>query len=837
MYSLRKRIEKRCCEDANIASAKENTNPNPPLKKPVRDQAAINKRHAEKRREKQQCLEEQVFLLKLEKQKLEQEVKRLNIECLRKEEKCAMQKFHFTRTVPVEDVLLGSKYEWALDLKAKGMPFVRKETDNASVLQMVGSAIVALLAVIMSKTQPITRLKVLCRVIFGGYLFGVQETKLVLHQLARDYGRNEVYKPWKILKAMDLAPKGSLNYRGIETLRRAEGLQKWELGFLPSRSNLQEKARRMYEVGQTVCPIKHTPSELGEMFIFDYEPTLRLILKTFQLDEIAQRESIEIVITLDGAELCDYLTHLTAGIKIVDRRAIDPRTGRPLCSHTEDLLGSAFACQSRNFCFIMKSLIGKDTKEAYAEFSDFFKFFEKVKNEGLPASVHGPRLCKMLVWSSQDMSSLWKCLKTGTGARKKCNSYFCHLCPCNSKDILFHTVGENRCNRCKRNGKAKCYHWDVGDEDSIEKFQQDLELHMEEYFETCSTTLDQVIEKSKIRYQPNALDKESDMQNIDFSPSTDDDDMDALYYFSSLITEELKLRNMPVNGTLAERRERLKQKLVVEEKLLLIKRAIERSAHGKDAALMLIKQAIICIMHLENRTGEKILTMLLSIGVELYLKRRVGANLNSYIAEIERIASRVILGTQWRPKQWKVPMKENGEELASISLSNTKTRSFMTEIQPLLDFIFQHPDDIHLRDEWHQLMLCYNEAMELLRKPTDFTDEEIEEFQSLIDSFYEKWIALVGVKGITNYIHMLGSGHVHYYLTVHRNLYKFSQQNWESLNEKMKMTYFRSTQRGGHYGGKDTPENERYYLLSVLKVFQRELLWLSGVGDEIFNDL
>jgi hypothetical protein len=31
-------------------------------------------------------------------------------------------------------------------------------------------------------------------------------------------------------------------------------------------------------------------------------------------------------------------------------------------------------------------------------------------------------------------------------------------------------------------------------------------------------------------------------------------------------------------------------------------------------------------------------------------------------------------------------------------------------------------------------------------------------------------------------------------------------------------------------------ENERFYLLSTLKVFQRELLWLSGIGDEIFRD-
>jgi hypothetical protein len=50
-------------------------------------------------------------------------------------------------------------------------------------------------------------------------------------------------------------------------------------------------------------------------------------------------------------------------------------------------------------------------------------------------------------------------------------------------------------------------------------------------------------------------------------------------------------------------------------------------------------------------------------------------------------------------------------------------------------------------------------------------------------------------------------------------MYKFSQQNWESLNEKMKVMYFRNMQRGGKYG-KNTPENESLYLFSILKFFK-----------------
>ncbi len=62
----------------------------------------------------------------------------------------------------------------------------------------------------------------------------------------------------------------------------------------------------------------------------------------FGLHEIARTTSIEIFITLDGAELCDHLNHLTAGVKMVYKRGVDPKTGWPLFTFTEELLGSAF---------------------------------------------------------------------------------------------------------------------------------------------------------------------------------------------------------------------------------------------------------------------------------------------------------------------------------------------------------------------------------------------------------------------------------------------------------------------------------------------------------------
>jgi len=180
------------------------------------------------------------------------------------------------------------------------------------------------------------------------------------------------------------------------------------------------------------------------MYQYDFKKFIRFTLIVFQLVDLAQRESVEMCITLDGAELCDGISHLTAGIKVTDPRAIDPRDGSPLCLNNVQSYGRIFNNQSRNYCFAMQSLIGKDTKSAYQEFVDFFKCFENVKFLGLPASELGPRIMPMDIWSPQDLSTIWKCLNTGSGTRKNGDTHFCHLCPCSGNTMVRFLVGDNR---------------------------------------------------------------------------------------------------------------------------------------------------------------------------------------------------------------------------------------------------------------------------------------------------------------------------------------------------------------------------------------------------------
>jgi hypothetical protein len=479
-------------------------------------------------------------------------------------------------------------------------PQIQKETNRPAMLQMIGSALLFILNIIMHKTQQLTRLRAVIEVVFDKELFGSTSTDHVKREQVRKYCRNTIFLPWKVLQGLDTSINGGINYNGLEILRSVEQLQHYERGCLPSRSSVQRCADELHKLGQKLVPVTKQLCAVGELFAFNYGKMLRFILKTFSLYEIAQRDAVHICITLDGAELTKDLSHLTFGVKVTDSRAIDPRDGSPLSYNEDGVFGNIFQVQSRNYCFIMKSLLGKDNKAAYEHFHDVFKFFDDVMANGLSRDGDEPAIQPITIWSPQDLSSIWKCLNTGCGARKHGDKHWCHLCPCTGNKIAFYLLDENRCDCCKAKQRERCYHWRVGDEDSIAIFQEELEDIMEDYLATCGKSYEEILMCSKVIYNPLEVNRFGNKYNIDFDVHHEEaDDLDIIF-FSSLLTEELAIRRLSVSGNIHERRGRLLPYLMMEQRLKGIKESIERTKEGKESALILIKQAIICIMHMEN---------------------------------------------------------------------------------------------------------------------------------------------------------------------------------------------------------------------------------------------
>ncbi len=94
----------------------------------------------------------------------------------------------------------------------------------------------------------------------------------------------------------------------------------------------------------------------------------------------------------------------------------------------------------------------------------------------------------------------------------------------------------------------------------------------------------------------------------------------------------------------------------------------------------------------------------------------------------------------------------------------------MKNVSVLVETIFGKEEDEQERDAWFEIMANYDAAMEILIKQSEYTDDDIEKFQDHVDVFFQQYINIVRVEGITNYIHMLGSGHVKYCMVEHCNL-------------------------------------------------------------------
>ena len=146
----------------------------------------------------------------------------------------------------------------------------------------------------------------------------------------------------------------------------------------------------------------------------------------------------------------------------------------------------------------------------------------------------------------------------------------------------------------------------------------------------------------------------------------------------------------------------------------------------------------------------------------------------------------------------------------------------MGGLNELIDYCILEEADIA---RWKLATKYMVSALKKMRQKDDFTREQILSFQGDIDEFSQLWMQLYGHSGMTNYIHMLMSGHLSYYMFKWKNLYRYSQQGWEALNSLLKTFYYRRTQRGG---ATNNGRGDKTKLLPIAKWLQRRLLWQCG---------
>lgn len=159
-----------------------------------------------------------------------------------------------------------------------------------------------------------------------------------------------------------------------------------------------------------------------------------------------------------------------------------------------------------------------------------------------------------------------------------------------------------------------------------------------------------------------------------------------------------------------------------------------------------------CMLHLENHWGEKIITIILWKGLDAFQGRK---------EDYDNVFQRGVLGTEESPAHWRLYYERNSDgniALEAIQVCNNILRCILHEIDTFIEEAL--PAENLTRAQLIAAVTKYKSAMQLLTLHCELMDDEINQFQDLVDDFFATWLDVFGEEGITNYVHMLGSGHI-----------------------------------------------------------------------------
>jgi hypothetical protein len=675
-----------------------------------------------------------------------------------------------------------------------------------------------------------------------------------LNKAIADHGRKHlrknVYNAGNCVKKTDMTG-AALNWQAFSVLREieTEGKRYSRKSVFPSAAELKRAQYICEKYGSTKMDMRRGICVGGGEFVeFQPDEILTIVVKAFGLEEVAKHRPIRINLSIDGAQISKRIVHVTMGFKIVDVAAKCPFSGRPLFMNNDDQI-----MQSRNLSIPVKMVMKKETKAVYDEFTQVFNKFLEL-SDSWDEEKSGPRpenkytgTCgykPLKLALNMDLSATWKLYGVGGAAKNMIEP--CHCCALKSKKLV--EPNAVQCNKwCallhgdKDPSDWSCYHHEFLTDANLSAFSTEMEDLKVSLGDIVSIVPDEPNEKALINQKedPRAPMGNSlkDIGSIHFDYAHPSVSEAERVEYSENIDEELEDRNLPDTGTLSDRQNRLKESLKMEYRYRQLKEGIARGEKMSNSACAFsILDAVPCVLHMENRVGLKMLTLLLSDGLshaksgQLYgaeFPNNGTERVAKFVEDIEVIINKYVLGEEENPAQWDCPLE--GENLADkrigkICLDNNRTRKVVENLSELIDLCIIEPEKVQLWKE--SITNNYVPAMRMLRRKADFSDEDIMVFQKLIDEFFQPWVKLHRIKGVTNYIHLLASGHISEYLRYWRSLYPHSQQGWESLNALIKQVYFRRSARGGANLGRGGKKSR---ILPVARWLLRRLMWATGV--------
>ena len=419
---------------------------------------------------------------------------------------------------------------------------------------------------------------------------------------------SKITLPYKFQRTIDTQPTGGLNYESCNSIRSGvEELRKHQMGIIPCGTTIARTARKLeqHAASEHGLAIEQTTTNHGPVFSFEFYNLIRLVIKSFGLQDYACTGStakpVMLTYTLDGAQLTNELGHLTGGFKIVDPRAIDPLSGIAIAINGK--------WQSRDLCFVTQLAFVKDSKAAYNDC--FAEFFERFNGERfvIPATDTEPELSNFDINSCQDLSSGWKATKLGGGC-KSTNLFCCHCMVSRDTSCRFKS-NDDRCNICVRLGIEQCFCHDVVDKDILEETKRRLAEYIDEALDDGYRRLDYIAKHSEMIFDSHVTGKETMTNHIDYEPDSKPD----IKRFESLLNEEIKLRfkgetqrgRQLMRMDLQSKRQSLKEVEACESAINQLRKTVVRHEETRILAVALAAWKLIpCLLHMKMRVCEKV---------------------------------------------------------------------------------------------------------------------------------------------------------------------------------------------------------------------------------------
>jgi hypothetical protein len=138
-------------------------------------------------------------------------------------------------------------------------------------------------------------------------------------------------------------------------------------------------------------------------------------------------------------------------------------------------------------------------------------------------------------------------------------------------------------------------------------------------------------------------------------------------------------------------------------------------------------------------------------------------------------------------------------------------------------------------DRWRAFIVSYLNCMELVTLNREYTPNEIDDLDRCCKKMYHLLVTTIGgLEAITNYFHLIGSGHVVWMVRRYGNMWRFRNEGVEAFNAIVSLRHNKNNKKGGYKKTrKGEPIRKCAEFWSLGQWLGRWSLWQLGYGDSM----